>query len=600
MIRREADDQIAISINGLGKMYKLYRQPVDRLLDAFGVSRFFYKRKNSFQEFWPLYNINLQIRRGERLGIVGRNGAGKSTLLKIITNNLAPTEGMVQVNGKIQALLELGTGFHPEFTGRQNIHASLAYYGLSAKAIHGKEEEIIDFSELGDFIDQPVKTYSAGMYARLAFSTATSIEPDILIIDEVLGAGDAYFASKCLERMRSLTEDSGATVLFVSHDLGSVQQMCDRVIWVDRGRILADGSPQDIVKMYYAAILEQEEVRLKARNDKLARSQHQAAGEFQAVEGTHELLVRLVAKDGQPPALSHPVKKLILTGNHGLRLIVEPGQPMDNDPGQPAYILADSQYMNWSGVKTIQGTRVRCFENVGGQYLHAPVVFRIQSDIWAAAKTFELEVEHAMQAGEDVFIQCWHNECYIGLGTLSPTNGVWRTNRFIFSPEQIQIKEDISAPEIRDKWDMTEAAFSAIIPVDASRQERSVFCKGEPILFSISIDVHEPLLTCWLVGVVYDLKGSKIAMIIHRFQEVQHPGLLKLVLALPTPNLRQGEYVWSFELMPHYDQMATEKMPFYSHWNRCVNIRVEETYSGHVPLGLVELAFTIETITDHA
>ena len=215
--------ELAIKIYNLGKMYKLYNNPADKVMDAFGVNHLLFWKKTYYQEFWALRGLDLEVKKGERLGIIGRNGAGKSTLLKIITGNVSPTEGTVEVKGRVQALMELGTGFHPEFTGRQNIRASLAYQGMSQSVISEKEEEIIDFSELEDFIDQPIKTYSAGMYARLAFSTATSVQPEILIIDEVLGAGDAYFAGKCVERMKKLTEQSGATVLFVSHDLGSVQ-----------------------------------------------------------------------------------------------------------------------------------------------------------------------------------------------------------------------------------------------------------------------------------------------------------------------------------------------------------------------------------------
>jgi len=170
-------------------------------------------------------------------------------------------------------LLELGTGFHPEFSGRENIQSYLAYQGLSPKEIEAREEEIIDFSELEEFIDQPLKAYSAGMYARLAFSTATVIEPEILIIDEILGAGDAYFSGKCVERMNRITNDSGATVLFVSHDLSSVQALCDRVIWVNRGRIKRDGEPLSVIKEYMALVRREEEIRLRARDLRVSKKQ---------------------------------------------------------------------------------------------------------------------------------------------------------------------------------------------------------------------------------------------------------------------------------------------------------------------------------------
>ena len=232
------------------------------------MNRWLFWRKDYYREFWAVCNLHLQIRRGERIGIIGRNGAGKSTLLKLICGNLVPSEGSVPVvAGRIQALMELGTGFHPEFTGRQNIHAALAYQGLPSHEIREKEAAIVDFAELEGFIDQPLKTYSAGMYTRLAFSTATAVEPDILMIDEVLGAGDAYFAGKCFERMRQIAIDSGATVLFVSHDLASVQKLCDRVVWLERGCVRLDGEPLDVSKAYYKTVQQEEAQCLLARSE---------------------------------------------------------------------------------------------------------------------------------------------------------------------------------------------------------------------------------------------------------------------------------------------------------------------------------------------
>ncbi|MGH7062179.1 MAG: ABC transporter ATP-binding protein, partial [Stellaceae bacterium] len=201
-------------------MFRRYRHPRYRVLEAFGLPL----PKKAYDEFWALRGISLEVPRGESLAIIGQNGAGKSTLLNVICGGLKPSSGTVAVRGQIQALMDLGTGFHPEFTGRQNIYSALAYQGITGGQADEHFEEIVDFSELADFIDQPIKTYSSGMYARLAFSAATTIVPDILIIDEILGAGDAYFAAKCADRMRRLTKEVGATVLFVSHDMSSVQR----------------------------------------------------------------------------------------------------------------------------------------------------------------------------------------------------------------------------------------------------------------------------------------------------------------------------------------------------------------------------------------
>ncbi|HUN80776.1 MAG TPA: ABC transporter ATP-binding protein, partial [Phycisphaerae bacterium] len=360
----------AIRLQAVGKMYRLYRRPSDQVLDALGIGGLLPWRGNTYREFWALRDLELDVRRGERLGIIGRNGAGKSTLLKIITGNVAATEGSVSVSGRVQALLELGTGFHPEFTGRQNIRASLSYQGMTAGRIRAKEEEIIDFSELEDFIEQPVKTYSAGMYARLAFSTATAIEPEVLIIDEVLGAGDAYFAGKCVERMKRLTEESGATVLFVSHDLGSVQQLCERVIWVDRGRITMDGAPLDVTKAYYASILAQEEIRLRARNARLGRRQFSQLQTRESAEGIREVLLRLVPESGRL-SRSHPVARIILRNMTAFREEIVVGAPMDDDASQACYLMTDRKYMLWSEPLMAGPQRVRSVTDTGGAYGHA-------------------------------------------------------------------------------------------------------------------------------------------------------------------------------------------------------------------------------------
>jgi ABC-type polysaccharide/polyol phosphate transport system ATPase subunit len=229
------------------------------------------RRQRTVREIQAVKHVSFAVPHGKVMGVVGANGAGKSTLLKILCGNVSPSEGSYRVRGQVHALMSLGTGFHPEFTGRQNIRASLAYHGLPRRIVASKEEEIVDFAELEDFIDQPVKTYSAGMYARLAFATATAIEPEILIIDEILGAGDAYFTGKCVERMKSITEDNRATVLFVSHDLSSVQRLCTRLIWMERGRIRMEGPTPDVLPAYLDHVRAEEELRHRAEEIHLTR-----------------------------------------------------------------------------------------------------------------------------------------------------------------------------------------------------------------------------------------------------------------------------------------------------------------------------------------
>lgn len=294
---------VVIHLAGVGKQYRLFQRPFDRVLDAFGVERLRFWRREQPRPFWALRGVDLDIRRGERVGLVGRNGAGKSTLLKLISGNVQATEGEVWVAGQVQALMELGTGFHPELTGRENIRASLAYQSLGPGAIGALEREIIDFAELGDFIDQPLKTYSAGMQARLAFSTTTAVKPDILLIDEILSAGDAYFAGKCAERMRDLTLQDGVTVLLVSHDLPAVQSMSDRVIWVRGGRIERDGAPLPVIKAYYRECQAEENKRLLWEQEVPLREAVPARGATNGTEPVHPCEFELVLREvGELPS----------------------------------------------------------------------------------------------------------------------------------------------------------------------------------------------------------------------------------------------------------------------------------------------------------
>jgi len=233
-----------ISLKGVDKCYQLYAQPVDRL------KQFVWRgKRNFYQDFWALRDINLEVNAGEVIGIVGCNGAGKSTLLQLICGTLTPSAGEISVNGRIAALLELGAGFNPEFSGRENVWMNAAILGLSDAEIGERFEDIVEFSGIADFIDQPVKTYSSGMYVRLAFAVATSVDPDILVIDEALSVGDGAFARKSFDRIMQL-KAAGKTILFCSHSLYHIEAICDRAIWLNRGEIARSGGPAAVISAY--------------------------------------------------------------------------------------------------------------------------------------------------------------------------------------------------------------------------------------------------------------------------------------------------------------------------------------------------------------
>ena len=243
---------IALRISCVGKCYQIYDTPFNRLKQFLAprLQRTFRKPcKQYYREFWALNDISLDIRRGETVGIVGRNGSGKSTLLQIICGTLTPTCGTVESRGRIAALLELGSGFNPEFTGRENVFLNGAILGLSRSEITARYEEIIAFADIGEFIDRPVKTYSSGMVVRLAFAVAACIEPDILVVDEALAVGDAKFQAKCFRRFDELIA-RGTTILFVTHSTEQVVRHCDRAVLLDQGGIVMQGTPRDVVNLY--------------------------------------------------------------------------------------------------------------------------------------------------------------------------------------------------------------------------------------------------------------------------------------------------------------------------------------------------------------
>ncbi len=247
------NENIGVKVQNLSKLYLLYDRPQDRLKQSI----FGRLGKNYARTFWALRDVSFQVNRGEALGIIGRNGSGKSTLLQILAGTLQPTEGQFSVNGRVTALLELGAGFNPEFTGRENIFLNGATMGISEKEMHKREQEIIDFAQIGDFIDQPVKIYSSGMYIRLAFSIATSIDPDVLIVDEALAVGDVGFVMKCMNRMRQM-RDKGTTILLVTHDIQTVRSFCDRAIWLNQGHLEMSGTPLDVTARYLQTLFEEQ------------------------------------------------------------------------------------------------------------------------------------------------------------------------------------------------------------------------------------------------------------------------------------------------------------------------------------------------------
>lgn len=237
-------DNYSIKVNNVSKVYRLYEKPLDRLKEALSLTK-----KSRHKEYYALKGVSFNVKKGETIGLIGVNGAGKSTMLKIITGVLTPSGGSVEVDGKVSALLELGAGFNPDYTGMENIYLNGTMMGCTRAEVEEKIDAILDFADIGEFINQPVKTYSSGMFVRLAFAVAINIEPEVLIVDEALSVGDVFFQQKCYKKIKELT--GKATVVIVSHDLNAMTKFCERIIVMNKGRVAFDGEPNEAIAKYF-------------------------------------------------------------------------------------------------------------------------------------------------------------------------------------------------------------------------------------------------------------------------------------------------------------------------------------------------------------
>jgi lipopolysaccharide transport system ATP-binding protein len=271
--------EFLLSISGIGKAFRDYGSEWHRFASWLGA------RGRAKTDTWVLRGISFNVVRGESIGIVGQNGAGKSTLLKLITGTLRATEGAMVAHGRISAILELGMGFNPDLSGRANVMHSAGLMGFSRSKVEGAMKDIEDFAEIGEYFDEPVRTYSSGMQMRVAFAVATAFRPDILIVDEALSVGDAYFQHKCFKRIREFRE-KGTSLLIVSHDSGAIQGLCDRALLIENGRLVKDGDPAEVMDLYNALIAERENSQIKIANH--------ASGRLQTISGTGEAFVEQI------------------------------------------------------------------------------------------------------------------------------------------------------------------------------------------------------------------------------------------------------------------------------------------------------------------
>jgi lipopolysaccharide transport system ATP-binding protein len=531
----------AVHLEGIGKCYRLHTEKSWRIADALGLP----VPRRAPREFWAIRDFDLTVPRGQRLGIVGRNGAGKSTLLKLIAGLIVPTTGRLTVHGKVHALMELGTGFHPDFSGRDNIRSALAYLGVTGRKATEMAEEIVDFTELDEFIDQPFRTYSAGMQARMTFTVATSVQPDLLIVDEILGAGDAYFTAKAVARMKELT-DRGTTLLFVSHDLSAVQMMCDRAIWIDRGSLKLDSDTLTVGKAYMASIRKQEELRLRARQLRL-RPSDLAAAEQDDQAGPN-LLGRFALADETSPRYSHAIRSITLRQASETLESLEVGGPRDADASERSHIIVSSGYTDWSEpVSESRGIYHRFFQDSRGRYRHAPFSFRLPPGGEPPCE-LALEVFHRTEPGEEVRIELHDGEHYHSVGILTPSpDRTWVRQHFKVPPQVVRalFRAGIDGAPMTVDSQPTEAVADTPLapnpPIDGANggigthaiagdvygsgdarildvritidesdetaADRHVFTCNENVYFQIKWEATRPISNCRLVLAVYGMDG---------------------------------------------------------------------------------------------
>jgi lipopolysaccharide transport system ATP-binding protein len=540
---------LAIRLEQVGKMYKIFPSRTANLLDALGVPG-----PKRYQEFWALRGINLELPSGRRLGIVGRNGAGKSTLLKLITGNVVHTEGSLDVNGQVQALIEAGAGFHPEFTGEENIRASLTLQGAPPEQMGELIEEIADFTELGEFLTQPFRTYSAGMQARLSFATATAIEPEILIVDEMLSAGDAYFSAKAGERMRQLV-DSGASLLLVSHSLDHITMFCEEAIWVDRGQIVERGPSLEIVKSYQQFTRLLDERRIQARNRKAASGRF-ASHELENFED--QLVARLTPLGASPIEVREAA--LLRLGKTQETLHV--GEAQDANATMDAYVLLEGE--TWSAPIADGESRSRTI----APGARGVVVFNVYS-LYSEAE-YALSVSYRSSGDGGVRVELLHDGKPIAIADL-PAATEWRDGRAVPTGERLAAGYHVGAELVGPRPNVLPASFAGdtndvsgrelrrwpgegtfritqVRTIDEDGNDRTIFERGATLTIEAALTPREKGEFPLTLGIsLYRTDGLLVsnhagpAIAIDALPETP----VVVTLALPQLNLANGRYTFS-------------------------------------------------------
>ena len=528
---------VAIRAIDLRKVYRLYAKPAYRFMDMFGLLG---NRPDAYTEHAALDGVNLEIRRGEKVGVIGRNGAGKSTFLKLVTSVIHPTSGSIAVKGDVHALLQIGTGFHPDFTGRQNVYAYLAQLGVVGAEAERRCTDAIAFAELEEYIDQPVKTYSTGMAMRLMFSASTVISPDLLVLDEVLGVGDAYFAQKSYDRMRELCERNDATLLLVTHDVYSAVRMCDRVVWFDRGRVLMDGDGATVVKAYEDSIRQQEEHRLRLKTQQRLRELQQRAGRADSAPGIDHVLLEISSTSGRPqPGLVYLSDVALLAG--GERVASWPLDSGAFDAGRGSHL--EREGTSWGEIAVWQGRVCWPMRNYGSPFHKVAGVFAVPSDV-VDAEAMACSIDYASPEPCDLTVRLYVNGQALSLGRIVGASAEWTTYRAAAAQEaQDGSSRVLNASGVHGTGAV--AVTGARFVADDGR-ERHILEHGRPARLDIDFAVFQPELRerCQVVLALHKDGIEDVCRFISRdlvFDATRRPrGTVRLTI--PRLTLTDGTY----------------------------------------------------------
>jgi ABC-type polysaccharide/polyol phosphate transport system ATPase subunit len=528
---------VAIRAIDLRKVYRLYAKPAYRFMDMFGLLG---NRPDAYTEHAALDGVNLEIRRGEKVAVIGRNGAGKSTFLKLVTSVIHPTSGSIAVKGDVHALLQIGTGFHPDFTGRQNVYAYLAQLGVVGAEAERRCTDAIAFAELEEYIDQPVKTYSTGMAMRLMFSASTVISPDLLVLDEVLGVGDAYFAQKSYDRMRELCERNNATLLLVTHDVYSAVRMCDRVVWFDRGRVLMDGDGATVVKAYEDSIRQQEEHRLRLKKQQRLRELQQRAGRPDAARGIDHVLLEISSTSGRPqPGLVYLSDVALLAG--GERVASWPLDSGAFDAGRGSHL--EREGTSWGDIAVWQGRVCWPMRNYGSPFHKVAGVFAVPSDV-VDAEAMACSIDYASPEPCDLTVRLYVNGQALSLGRIVGASAEWTTYRAAAAQEaQDGSSRVLNASGVHGTGAV--AVTGARFVADDGR-ERHILEHGRPARLDIDFAVFQPELRerCQVVLALHKDGIEDVCRFISRdlvFDATRRPrGTVRLTI--PRLTLTDGTY----------------------------------------------------------